>query len=83
VYPGLVATELIDAPGNEPLVGGPEPIPATELAAAVLAGLADGAAEVYAPAWFKDVAAAKAKDVDAFLAGTADYVKQQRGAAPS
>jgi hypothetical protein len=33
---------------------------------------------VYAPQWFADVAAQKAQDVGAFLAGAAAYVAQQR-----
>jgi NAD(P)-dependent dehydrogenase (short-subunit alcohol dehydrogenase family) len=75
VYPGLFATELVDAPGNEPLVGDIEPAPVSELVDAVLDALDRGACQVYAPAWFAEVAAAKAADVDAFLAGAAEYVR--------
>ena len=78
VYPGLFATELIDAPGNEPIVGDIEPAPVTELVDAVLGALDRGACQVYAPAWFADVVAVKAADLDGFLAGAAEYVRSQR-----
>jgi NAD(P)-dependent dehydrogenase (short-subunit alcohol dehydrogenase family) len=80
VYPGLFATELIDAPGNEPIVGDIEPAPVSELVEAVLDALDRGTCEVYAPSWFADVAAAKAADVDGFLAGAAAYVRSHRPA---
>ena len=81
VYPGLFATELVDAPGNEPLVAGIEPAPVSELVAAVFDALERGTCQVYAPGWFADVAASKAADVDGFLAGAAEYVRTQRGEA--
>jgi NAD(P)-dependent dehydrogenase (short-subunit alcohol dehydrogenase family) len=82
VYPGLFATELVDAPGNEPIVGGIEPAPVSELVDAVLDALQRGTSQVYAPGWFADIAARKAADVDGFLAGTAEYVRAQRGESP-
>ena len=77
VYPGLVATELIDAPGNEALVGDIKPIPTAEVVAAVLDGLGRDASQVYVPAWFRDVVTTKVADPDGYLAGVADYVRQQ------
>ncbi len=77
VYPGLVATELIDAPGNEPLIAGIEPISTDEVVDGVLAALASETAACYVPAWFKDIVTVKANDLDGFLAGSAEYVRQQ------
>lgn len=81
VYPGLVATELFDVPDNEPLVAGIEPVDTDEVVTAVLAALTNGARQVYVPAWFADIATHKANDLDGFLAGAADYIRQQQDAA--
>jgi hypothetical protein len=35
---------------------------------------------VYVPAWFGEVASGKAANVEGFLAGTAEYVRQQQAA---
>jgi NAD(P)-dependent dehydrogenase (short-subunit alcohol dehydrogenase family) len=79
VYPGLVDTELFSLPDNDPVMSTPVVrIPVAELVTAVFDALARDASEVYAPQWFADVAAQKAKDVGAFLAGAAAYVAQQR-----
>ena len=48
------------------------------MADAILAGLDSGAAQVYFPEYFKDLAASKAQDVGAFLAGTAGYLREQK-----
>ena len=78
VYPGLVDTDLLHAPGNEPVVDSPtEAIPVSEVVAAVFDGLARDATQVYVPAFFEDLAAGKARDVPAFLAGTAAFVAAQ------
>ena len=77
VYPGVVDTELFTLPDNDPFVAQVEAIPVDEAVAAILEGLAAGAAQVYVPAWFGDVASSKAANVEAFLAGTAEYVRQQ------
>ena len=34
------------------------------------------ALEVYVPSWFKDLAANKAQDVQKFLSGTAEWIRQ-------
>jgi short-subunit dehydrogenase len=75
VYPGLVATELLDAPGNEPVVGDIEPITTDEVVAAVLSALGRGTHQVYVPAWFKDIVLTKVTDTDGFLEGAAEYVR--------
>ena len=69
VYPGVIDTPLFSLPDNDV----PDlPIPAEPVSAmadAILAGLESGAAQVYFPEYFKDLAASKAQDVGAFLAG--------------
>jgi hypothetical protein len=39
------------------------------------------AVEVYTPSHFKDFAVAKANDIPGFLAGTAEFARQQRSEA--
>jgi NAD(P)-dependent dehydrogenase (short-subunit alcohol dehydrogenase family) len=78
VHPGLVATELLDAPDNEPVAADIEPIPAEEVAGEVLAALAAGAQQLYVPAWFKDVALTKLTDLAGFMAGAAEYVASRK-----
>ncbi len=77
VYPGLVDTELFALPDNDPVRAPIEPIPVAELVGDVFAALADGAPQVYSPGWFAGVVATKAADLPGFLAGTADYLRQQ------
>jgi NAD(P)-dependent dehydrogenase (short-subunit alcohol dehydrogenase family) len=78
VYPGLVDTELFQIPDNDPVPTDLVPVPVGELVDAVFEALASGAAQVYVPAWFGDLPVAKAKDLDAYLAGTAAYLAEQR-----
>ncbi|MEO7428010.1 MAG: SDR family oxidoreductase [Acidimicrobiales bacterium] len=75
VYPGVVDTPLFDLPDNDPLPGDIDRIPVAELVDGVMDALDRGAAEVYVPGWFKDVAASKAANIEGFLAGTADWVR--------
>ncbi|MGD0379295.1 MAG: SDR family NAD(P)-dependent oxidoreductase [Acidimicrobiales bacterium] len=77
VYPGVVDTELFTLPDNDPFVAQVESITVDEAVATIMQGLADEAAQVYVPAWFGDVASSKAANVEQFLAGTAEYVRQQ------
>jgi short-subunit dehydrogenase len=77
VYPGVVDTELFSLPDNDPFTADVDPITVAELADAVFEGLSRDAIEVYAPAYFKDFAAGKAANNEAFLAGAADYVRPQ------
>ncbi|HWE54567.1 MAG TPA: SDR family NAD(P)-dependent oxidoreductase [Acidimicrobiales bacterium] len=80
VYPGLVDTELFTRPDNGPVPANPvTPIPAEELVAAVFDALDREASQVYVPGWFADVAAGKARNLDAFLSGAAAFVAQQTG----
>jgi len=76
----VVDTELFTLPDNDPFVAQVEAIPVDEAVAAILAALAADAAQVYVPAWFGDIASGKAANVEAFLAGTAEYVRQQQTA---
>lgn len=80
VYPGVVDTPLFDLPDNDPLPGEIERIPVHELVDGIMDGLDRDAAEVYVPAWFKDIAAGKAANLDGFLAGTAEWVRAHRDA---
>lgn len=75
VYPGLVATELFDAPDNDPVIdAGIEPIPVAQLVGAVFDAIDRDALQVYAPEFFEKIAAGKAQDVGAFIAGAAEFV---------
>ncbi len=79
VYPGVIDTDLFSLPDNDI----PDrPVPAEPVSVAVdaiLAGLAADAAQVYVPEYFAGIAANKAQDVGAFLAGTAAYLRQKAG----
>jgi NAD(P)-dependent dehydrogenase (short-subunit alcohol dehydrogenase family) len=77
VNPGIIDTELFHLPDNEPSLSDLEALPASDLAAAVVRQLDEGTLEIYVPDWFADVAANKAKDVGAFLAGSAAWVAQR------
>lgn len=78
VYPGLVSTELFDAPGNDPVIeAGVEPVTVDHLVAAVFHALEREAVQVYVPDWFEDIAATKARDVQAFLTGAAEFVAER------
>jgi NAD(P)-dependent dehydrogenase (short-subunit alcohol dehydrogenase family) len=77
VYPGLFDTELFSLPDNNAPVTGIDPAPVSELVEAVMEGLHSGARQVYAPAWFADIALGKVKDLDGFLAGAAAFIRDQ------
>jgi short-subunit dehydrogenase len=79
VYPGVVDTPLFAIPDNDPLPADIVPIPVEEFIDGLLVAIDDDRREVYVPAWFKDVVKHKANDLDGFLAGSADYVRQHRG----
>ncbi len=78
VYPGVVDTELFTLPDNDPFVAQVESITVDEAVTTILEGLASEVSQVYVPAWFGDIASGKAGDVEGFLAGTAEYVRQQK-----
>jgi short-subunit dehydrogenase len=79
VYPGLVDTELFSLPDNDPVPDTPvTPIPVSELVDAVFDALERAASQVYVPAWFRDLSARKAQDLDGYLSSVADFMAQQR-----
>lgn len=78
VYPGVVDTPLFAIPDNDPLPPDITAIPVEEFLDGMLAAVDDDRREVYVPGWFKDVVKHKANDLDGFLAGSADYVRQHR-----
>jgi short-subunit dehydrogenase len=75
VYPGVVDTELFTIPGNDPLPAAVPMIEVGELVDGVWEALENDALQVYVPAWFSDLAKNKAQDPQAFLAGTAEWVR--------
>lgn len=77
VYPGLVDTEIAEAPGNEALDAGVDPEPVSSVVDAVL-GAAPGSLEVYVPAWCRDLAAGKAADADKFVRDLGRWFLEQR-----
>ena len=77
MYPGVVDTELFTLPDNDPFTAPVEAIAVDELVAAVLDALDRDAVEVYVPAYFKDFATGKANNLEGFLAGAAEFTRQQ------
>ena len=77
VNPGVIDTELFHLPDNEPTLSDLPAERAEDLAMAVRRQLEDGGFELWFPAWFKDVAAAKAADIDPFLVGSASWVQER------
>jgi short-subunit dehydrogenase len=80
VYPGVIDTELFTLPDNDPLPAGIDAVPVSELVTDVMAALRDERLQVYVPAWFGDLTTRKAADVEAFLAGSAAFVREQSAA---
>jgi short-subunit dehydrogenase len=78
VYPGVVDTELFTIPDNDPLSPTIAKIPVAEFVDGVMDAIARDALEVYIPGWFKQVASGKAGNVEGFLAGSANWVRQQQ-----
>ncbi len=81
VYPGVVDTELFTLPDNDPFTAEVEAITVDEAVGAILAGLATDALQVYVPSWFGGLTAGKAADLEGFLAGTAQYVREHQSTA--
>ena len=77
VNPGVIDTELFHLPDNEPTLSDLPAERPEDLAVAVRQQLEQGGFELWFPAWFKDVAAAKAADVETFLTGSAKWVEQR------
>jgi short-subunit dehydrogenase len=78
VYPGVVDTELFTLPDNDALTAEVASIPVSEAVETILDALTSGALQVYVPAWFGELVPRKVADVEAFLAGSAAYIRQQR-----
>jgi len=75
VQPGVLDTELFEAPDNDRSLSDIEPLPATAIVDAVLAALDSGATETFVPEWFRDLPPVKAGDLDGFLRGSIDYTR--------
>ena len=81
VFPGVVDTELFSLPDNDPSIAAVESLTVAEAVEAVLEGAGADRLNVYVPSYFADLAAAKAKDVEGFMAGAAEFVRQQQASA--
>ena len=77
VYPGVVDTPLFDIPDNDPLPPGMDRIPVSEMVDAIVDGIHNDAVDVYAPDWFRDIVKGKVENLPGFLAGAAQYLKDQ------
>lgn len=78
VYPGVVDTDLFTLPDNDPFRGGVDAITVAEAVDAIFQGLEAGLSQVYVPGWFADLVCTKAANVEGFLAGAAEFVRQQK-----
>ena len=83
VYPGVVDTPLFTQPDNDPFTAPVEFITVGELVQETFAALDRDALEVYIPAYFKDYVTGKANNVEGFVSGTVEYMRQQRAPTPS
>jgi short-subunit dehydrogenase len=81
VFPGIIDTDLFHLDDNEPSLADLEALPASALASAMREQLEQGTLELYFPGWFQELAAGKGNDVAAFLAGTAQWVRQRSATA--
>lgn len=79
VYPGVVDTELFQLPDNDPAPDAVEPITVEEAVGTILEGLRSEVFQVYVPEWFAKLASDKAAHVEAFLEGTAAFMRGERG----
>lgn len=82
VYPGVIDTELFTLPDNDPYTGPVEPQPVSVLVDAVLDGLRTDQVQVFVPDFFRELASGKAANVEGFLAGAAEFVKQSAAGSP-
>lgn len=80
--PGVVDTELFHLPDNDPMLANVDPVPTATVVSEVLRQLDDPLAiERYVPAWFGDVANAKANDLVGYLTGSAEWYRDARAQA--
>ena len=77
VYPGLIDTELFSIPDNDPVATDMEPLPVADLVTATFDALDRGLHQVYVPEWFQEIAAGKAANVEGYLSGTAQYLRER------
>jgi short-subunit dehydrogenase len=77
VYPGVVDTPLFTQPDNDAFTAPVEFITVGELVGETFAALDRDALEVYIPAYFKDIVTGKANNLEGFVSGTAEYMRQQ------
>ena len=65
-------------PDNDPFTAPVEFITVGELVGATFDALDRDALEVYIPAYFKEFVTGKANNVEGFVAGSAEYIRQQQ-----
>lgn len=78
VYPGVIDTELFTLPDNDPSIAGVDALPVSDLVEAVLKGLSDDAVQVYVPEWFVDIVAGKVQNLEGFMSGAAEFVRNAK-----
>jgi short-subunit dehydrogenase len=83
VYPGIIDTELFDVPDNDPLPDtGVEALPPSAVVEAVIDQLTGGPIEVWVPPFFAEIAAAKVADLEAFVEGSAGWIRDPTPMSP-
>jgi short-subunit dehydrogenase len=80
VYPGVVDTELFHLPDNDPFTTPVERIPVADAVAPIIEAVRNEVLELYVPESFGDLAHRKGADPTSWLAGIADYMRQQQAA---
>jgi NAD(P)-dependent dehydrogenase (short-subunit alcohol dehydrogenase family) len=80
VYPGVIDTPLFSLPDNDVPDLPVQAEPVSVAVDAILGGLDSGAAQVFVPDFFREIASGKAQDVGAFLEGTAAYLRERKKA---
>jgi NAD(P)-dependent dehydrogenase (short-subunit alcohol dehydrogenase family) len=80
VNPGIIDTELFRLPDNDATIADMAmALPVTDMVEPVVAQLESGTFEIYVPEWFGDVVRGKFENPDAFLEGSAAYLKERLG----
>jgi short-subunit dehydrogenase len=81
VYPAIIDTELFDLPGNDPLPPTPvEALPPSAVVDAIVGQLTGGPIEAWVPPMFCELAAGRAADLDSFIEGTAQWIRESNAA---
>jgi NADP-dependent 3-hydroxy acid dehydrogenase YdfG len=82
IYPAIIDTELFDLPDNDPLPPTPvEALPPSAVVEAIVDQLTGGPIEAWVPPMFRELAAGRAADLDSFIEGTAQWLRD--GAVPA